>query len=344
MTQDVDLADLADLVARVDQLERDNRSLRAQLADASQISRRGLIGGAAAAAVGVVAGGLIAVQPAAAAPAPSVLAGGETDTVEETLIVSQQNSGDAFRVTTDGERAIVGVANPANEFGEGVTGIAALGAGVHGDGAGWVGVRGTGYYGVMAEGTTFDLTFNGVHPGAPNASTDSAWGDTFVQSSGGQATLWFCVQQSALPAASGRWVRLGAANSSGALTVLASPVRVYDSRPGELPTAVGSKTKLAGNVDRSVDCTANGSGVPADAVAVIINLTAVGQNLAGYMSTRGAGTAFAGTSNLNWDNPNQTVANSCTVACGAGATILVRVGAAPSLASDVVVDLVGYYR
>ncbi|HEY4332002.1 MAG TPA: hypothetical protein VGM78_05515 [Ilumatobacteraceae bacterium] len=352
-------AELQALVARVEQLERDNIELRARLAAAPPVpvpvvvataqpasawSRRNLIGGAAAAAAGVVAGVLIAAEPSAAGPTPTyVAAGDETITVEETTITSQQNSGDALHVSTDGDRAIVGIAAPDNQFGEGVTGIAGQGAGVHGDGAGWVGVRGTGYYGVMAEGTTYDLTFNGVHTAAPNSSTQSAWGDMYAQSANGQATLWFCVQQSAQHPTS-RWLRLASPDSVGALTVLASPVRVYDSRPGTAPLSVGPKAKLSGNVDRVVDCTANGSGVPADATAVIINLTAVNPTLPGYMSTRANGTTFAVTSNLNWDHADQTVANSCTVACGAGATIIVRVGAPNELQADCVVDLIGYYR
>ena len=84
-------------------------------------------------------------------------------------------------------------------------------------------------------------------------------------------------------------------------------------------------------------------GVPTDAVGVLINLTAVGQSAGGYLSVRADGVAYSGTSNLNWVAASTTIANSCTVKCGAGAMITVRLGGAAASA-NVIVDVVGYYR
>ena len=50
----------------------------------------------------------------------------------------------------------------------------------------------------------------------------------------------------------GTFRKLGGATTAGAFHALATPVRVYDSRPGTKPT-VGSKTPLGPNSPRTVD-------------------------------------------------------------------------------------------
>ena len=54
----------------------------------------------------------------------------------------------------------------------------------------------------------------------------------------------------------------------------------YDSRPNVDPAAVGPKTPTAGNTPRTIDTTANGSGVPPTANGVLINLTVAGPDCA----------------------------------------------------------------
>jgi len=119
-------------------------------------------------------------------------------------------------------------------------------------------------------------------------------------------------------------------------------VRVYDSRAGQAPLGVGPKTPLLTDLDRVVDCTLASSGVPADALGVLINVTAVGQSGGGWLSVRPNGVGYANTSNVNWTTAGQTAANAATVSCGAGATITVRLGGATS--SNVIVDIAGYLR
>ncbi|MGB8858209.1 MAG: hypothetical protein WCC60_03085 [Ilumatobacteraceae bacterium] len=215
-------------------------------------------------------------------------------------------------------------------------------SGVHGlaTGVGQIGVKGestSGWAGWFS--SPFAELALGM-PARPAPTTDTryhSYGDVVAETGANKATLWFCTG-SGTP---GSWRRLAGPTTAGAVTLLPAPVRVYDSRAGTSP-AVGSKTPLAADIDRVVDCTLNSSGVPADSTGVLINLTAVNQSGGGYLSVRAAGVAYTGTSNVNWNDADQVVANGATVACGAGATIQVRLGGATS--SNVIVDVVGYLR
>jgi hypothetical protein len=170
--------------------------------------------------------------------------------------------------------------------------------------------------------------------GAPTADTVAHNGGDLVEDSVGN--LWLCVS-SGTP---GQWRKLAGPATAGALHILAAPVRVYDSRPGTTPT-VGSKTKLVKNVARTVDFTANNSTVPAGALAAMVNLLIVN--------------APAGSANFTlWKN-GATRPTSNTMVWGGDAgrfstlavTALDSTGKAQvvsSVPTDVVIDVVGYYR
>ncbi|WP_334141295.1 hypothetical protein [Rhabdothermincola sp.] len=111
--------------------------------------------------------------------------------------------------------------------------------------------------------------------------------------------LWYCVA-SGTP---GTWRKVSGAGTAGALHILPTPVRVYDSRPCYLPN-IGTKAPLPGNTPRPCDLKANGSGVPAGATAALISLTATNTaGSGGFLSVYRAGIAWPGTSNLNWSPP-----------------------------------------
>ena len=147
--------------------------------------------------------------------------------------------------------------------------------------------------------------------------------------------MWLCVADGT----PGTWVRLGAPGSAGAFSVLPSSVRVYDSRPGQAPTSVGPKTPLVGGTARTVDLTVNSSGVPAAANAVLINLTAVPRTSSGFLAAYKAGISFPGTSTLNWSAAGNPIANSAVVAVGTG-----KINLLANASTDVIVDVIGYYR
>jgi hypothetical protein len=232
---------------------------------------------------------------------------------------SDKGTGVWGKVSGDATHAAVGVGgyvdNPASQGSVGVHGVAA--------GSGQVGVKGestSGWAGWFSSPYA-ELTLGTTSRSSPaNDMVYHSYGDVVAQTGSNKATLWLCVA-SGTP---GTWRRLGGSNTAGAITMLPSPIRVYDSRAGQEPIEIGPKTPLAKSTDRVIDCTLNVSTVPADATGVLVNLTATNQSGPGFMSVRANGAAYKNTSNLNWTVAGQTIANAATVACGAGAKIIVR--------------------
>ena len=136
----------------------------------------------------------------------------------------------------------------------------------------------------------------------------------------------------------GGWRKLAGPNTAGQLHVLPSPVRVYDSRSGEAPTAIGPKVPTDINGVRIVNTTGNASGVPTNARAVLINLTITGPKGPGFASAWATG-PFPGTSSINFA-AGQNVAATTVVGCGPSATIQVLT----STVTDFVVDVIGFYQ
>ena len=155
-------------------------------------------------------------------------------------------------------------------------------------------------------------------------------GELYLEGTTGQATLWF-------GPGTGEFYRLAGPELAGGLTVLAAPVRVYDSRAGKTPTNV-TKGALAAGASRAVDVKNNSSGVPAHARAVVANLTVVGPAGAGYLAAYPTGVANPGTSSLNYV-ARQTVANGITCSLGTGESLTVFT----SQTADFLVDVIGYY-
>jgi hypothetical protein len=113
------------------------------------------------------------------------------------------------------------------------------------------------------------------------------------------------------------------------------PTRILDSRG---PNG-GWNAKLLAGTPRTVSVTANGSGIPAGATAVVANVTATGGTANSFLTVYPTGGAVPNASNLNFA-AGQTIPNLVTVSVGTGNTISFAnaVGA-----TDVVVDVVGYY-
>jgi hypothetical protein len=81
------------------------------------------------------------------------------------------------------------------------------------------------------------------------------------------------------------------------------------------------------------------AGVPDGAVAVAVNVTVTAPTAGGFLSVFPGGTAFAGTSNVNF-GPGQTIPNLVLVGVGANDSISIRNSAG---SSDVIVDLAGWF-
>jgi hypothetical protein len=159
-----------------------------------------------------------------------------------------------------------------------------------------------------------------------------------------------------------RWAAIGAAVAvvlgAGGLTIVSAsgapssfvsvtPVRVLDTRTG-----VGLSGPFVSPTGRSVQVTgtvptASGSAVlvPEGATAVVLNVTAVLPQAAGFIAVRPGGTPGAPeTSSLNFA-AGDIVPNAVTVALSAGGAIDVVYDAfgAAGPTTDVLIDVTGYY-
>ncbi|MEZ5207553.1 MAG: fibronectin type III domain-containing protein [Acidimicrobiales bacterium] len=119
-----------------------------------------------------------------------------------------------------------------------------------------------------------------------------------------------------------------------------NPVRVQDSRPASKVGPYASP--WAAGTTRSVQVAGvAGSGVPADAVAVVVNLTVTGATADSFLSVWPSGTSMPSplVSSINWV-AGDTIANNATVKVGTGGAINVYNA---SGAVHVIVDVVGWY-
>lgn len=118
--------------------------------------------------------------------------------------------------------------------------------------------------------------------------------------------------------------------AGGGAFVGITPNRVLDTRrPGEGPCLSGARDVWV----------APSTGVPSNAVAVALNVTATGARAPGYLTVHPTGSGRPTASNLNYE-PGATVPNLVTTKVGLGGGVRVFAsGGCP----DVVVDVAGYY-
>ncbi|HEV7662764.1 MAG TPA: hypothetical protein VGQ62_04455, partial [Chloroflexota bacterium] len=121
----------------------------------------------------------------------------------------------------------------------------------------------------------------------------------------------------------------------GSLAMLSSPQRVTDTRSsgGAIGTGQSRCFTMAGV-----------AGIPSNAVAVIVNVTAVGYGTQGWLSVYPNGQAVPATSTLNFDPSEYAMANGTIMAIGSGGQVCVNVGTINSApgSSNVLLDVVGY--
>jgi hypothetical protein len=201
-----------------------------------------------------------------------------------------------------------------------------------------IGVLGNATTGVMGVGD-----IGGVFSGDSNAinlhpqkfagesipsSDDHLQGDMLVDLNG---VLWLCVADGT----PGTWIEV----SHGGMRLLPGPQRAYDSRVGNGPRVNQGETvtiPIAGVVP----------GVPLNALGVIANLTVDRTLGGGFLTAYPAGTPVPGTSNVNWNTNDQTIANGATIGLGGGGISLFADASVPAgtPATHVIVDVAGYIR
>jgi len=125
---------------------------------------------------------------------------------------------------------------------------------------------------------------------------------------------------------------------SAAGFVATIPNRLIDTR-ADPSYHVGQETRFGDRTDtRSVIVT--GGQVPPDAKAIVANVTVVDPDSSSHLDVWPAGTVKPNVSNLNYV-PGQTVANLVTVQIGADGAIDLQ---NQNGSTDVIIDIVGYYR
>ncbi len=159
-------------------------------------------------------------------------------------------------------------------------------------------------------------------------------GDVVIDASG---VVWLCVANGT----PGTWRTLSGPASSGQFHVLRAPARVYDSRPGTSPSTIGPKTKFATNQTRTFDLKANNSGVPAGATAALVTLLLVNASTtAGNMTIWANGVTKPQANTLVWGGTAGRFTATAVTALDNQARVQVNA----SRTTDLVIDVVGYYR
>jgi hypothetical protein len=152
----------------------------------------------------------------------------------------------------------------------------------------------------------------------------------------GAHDLWVCIEDGT----PGVWRKLGGGGTAGAFHLLPAPVRIYDSRPGTSPTA-GAKKPLGPSEVRVLDAAANNTGVPLGATGVAVTCMVVNAAAgSGNFTIWADGVARPAANTMVWGGSDGRHSTFALSALSAERKLKVS----SSLRTDVVVDVVGYYR
>jgi hypothetical protein len=124
-------------------------------------------------------------------------------------------------------------------------------------------------------------------------------------------------------------------NPAPLIQSLASPQRLIDTRAAGGPIATGaSRCFVAAGL----------AGIPADAAAVVLNVTAVGYRTPGWLTVFPNGQPKPATSTLNFDTGEYAIANGAIMRLGTGGQVCVNVGTVNSAPgnSQVILDATGF--
>jgi hypothetical protein len=343
MSTEID--DRHELIHRIDELTKTVEALEARLAPPGSTSaggsRRDLFRLAGTAAVGAVAGGVLAsTQPAAAATGQAIVAGHLQQAANMTYVGYGNIAGSSIGAPLTNERTMFWIDNRGAPIdsngirgdGHGETGIGVWG---HSDYNG-LGMRASGGLGLRATGGRAALHLEGTN-GAPSTRTDShLTGEIDIDTAG---NVWLCV----VAGTPGIWRKIGGPASAGAFHAI-SPVRAYDSRwaGGTRLSSGGQRlVSVADGHDILTGVVNAPDSVPAGSTAVAYNLTVTATQISGFL-TVSPGTATGVTaSSINWSGDGQNLANGSIV--GVDTSRQVRVFAGGGGSTDFVIDVVGYF-
>lgn len=329
-----------------------------RLAAEQRSPRRSLLRGAGAGAAALLGAGMIAATENVAGATPRAAAADN-----DPLVIGQTNTGSSTTTLTPVTGAtpsvLLDVDNSASpSTADSAAGVQAIGpAGT----TGLIGVSNTslGYgvlgqsdqgYGVVGESSSgIDLMAYGTGrfyqlplaaAGAPTAGSYLA-GEQVRDANG---DLYLCTASGSSGTANPpTWKRVAAAlpgYAAGAMHLLASPIRLLDTRPGA-QAGVNPGAPIAGFTAYELQVTGTLVGsvsIPSGAVGVIGNVTVVNAKTGGNLTLYPAGGDRPNVSNLNY-NAGWVIANGVVVALGNG-KIEIFVNAPGS--TDVVFDASGF--
>jgi hypothetical protein len=346
---------MTDLAARVASLEAEVETLRSAATGDQPSSRRALLRTAAMAA-GAVGGTVLLTRPAGAADGSNLVLGSAADANNTATTPTTLTYGGTL---TDRSALTVGPAAPNATAGNNVFPAA---VGGYGTGAVANGVHGsttvlTGFGVVAANVSSFAASGPGpvalnVVSGGGHIRFIGTIGDAVLGTYEDGTLAYNSTQGLFLTVIDGlggtRNVLLADLETASAFRILPSPVRVYDSRTGTGPAATGAG-KIAGGEIRDISLATGFTGgvevelfvprPPAD--GVMLNLTITETEGAGFLAVYSSALPTPpGTSNINWSQADQNLAN---LAISAIAAESLKVQAGGGGATHFVIDVVGVY-
>jgi hypothetical protein len=327
-------AELHRMQRRVDELEQQDHG--------STVSRRNMLRGIGAAAVGAAAGGLVFTNTASATNGANILIGAanQTSTLPTELVPVAGYSANmlgAFTVSNqDGPIDSNAAASCIAAYADDEVGT--------GHSIGIFGKAKTNNAGASAIGAMFDAPvplqlIDTALTGAPS-STGGATGQFKVD--GGD--LWFCVDQKPVGMSQvSTWRQLTGLGVAGGYHPV-TPRRVYDSRKGLGFIKVGQfrDVSIKDAIDTVTGEVSLGDFIPPGATAVMANITVTNTVASGYLVCNPGLNHAITSSILNWSAANQTVANGLTVTLNDNRQLALGVNGGGAKA-QVIIDVLGYY-
>ena len=128
---------------------------------------------------------------------------------------------------------------------------------------------------------------------------------------------------------------LAAMVTTAPVTSLSVPARLVDTRTAGGPIASGASRCFG---------VAGLAGIPANAAAVVLNMTAVGQTTNGWLTVYPNGQAVPSTSTLNFGTSEFAIANGTIMRLGTGGQVCVNVGTVNSVpgSARAILDATGF--
>lgn len=344
-----------DLNDRISRMEAELAALKAEVAEpeiAAPSSRRDLLRKVTIGAAGAALGAAVLARPAAAANGQNIIIGtdgGANNTgtnLTGVTFTGADATGVAFLFEDGTTWPATGAKYPAALGGYASdTGKARNGVYAYTQWADHAGVVG---YGSLTTPGTIGGRFEGARaainvltsgPAATFATIAHKVGDIVSTDEG---DLYYVVADGT----PGTLRKLSGLTTAGQFHLLAAPVRVYDSRPGKAPVlggdgALTNATRVVSLATGFVGTTVT-PAVPAGATGALISLTIDSTVNGGFLAVFSNAVADVSSSNINWSASGQTVAVTTVSAVDATGKIKVKAGGGGS--TQVIVDVIGYYR